>query len=139
MPDKLLFLMSKIQHVLVTHIKNELKKEGIVLSPGQIGIILALERDQKTTMGKLSKVIEIDNAASSRLADKLEKEQLVERYINPEDRRQVNIAITQKGLDTARIVKKVVQTANARIKEGFTDKEIKTYQRVNKAIFEKFR
>ena len=139
MPDKLLFMLSKVQHAVTTHLKKELKKEGIALSPGQMGILLALERDRQTTMGKLSQTVEVDNAAVSRLVDKLEQQNMVERYIDPSDRRQVIIAITREGLDKADIVKKIAQAANDRIKEGFSDREISIYRQVGLAIVEKFK
>ena len=40
---------------------------------------------------------------ASRLVDKLEKKELVERKICPEDRRRVDIRITSKGLDLLQI------------------------------------
>jgi len=138
MSDTLLFLMSKIQHALTTHIKQELQKEDIVLSPGQIGIMLVLERNRKTTMGELSQTLDMDNAAASRLVDKLEKKQMVERVINTSDRRQVNIGITEHGLHDAGIVKGIVRSANLKIQEGFSDKELEIYQRVNQSILKKF-
>ena len=139
MPDKLLFMLSKIQHAVITRIKKELKKEGIVLSPGQMGILLALEKDKQTTMGKLSQAVEVDNAAASRLVDKLEQQNFVERYINPGDRRQVIIAITEEGLNKAEIVKNIAKAANAKIKEGFTEKEISIYRQVGLGIIDKFK
>jgi len=138
MPDRLLFMLSKVQHRLSAHIKRELKKEGVVLSPGQIGILLVLDLDRQTTMGHLGRSLDIDNAAITRLVDKLEKQNLVERRINPDDRRQMLIRITEIGLATAETVKKVAKTANNRIKEGFTEEEIAIYKRVNLAILEKF-
>jgi len=138
MPDKLLFLLSKVQSRLSTHLKREFRKKGIALSPGQIGILFVLERDGQTTMGHLSQRLDIDNAAISRLVDKLEKQNLVERQINPEDRRQMLIAAKEAGLNRAEEAKKIANATNSRIKEGFTEKEITIYKRVNRAILEKF-
>ena len=139
MPDKLLFLLSRVQSKLTTHVKRELKKKDIALSPGQIGILLVLERDGQTSMGHLSQTLDIDNAAISRLVDKLEKQKLVKRYINLDDRRQVLIFATEAGMNHAREAKKVANAANSKIKAGFTEKEIAIYKKVNQAILEKFK
>jgi len=139
MPDRLLFMLSRIQNRLTSHIKNELKKEGIVLSPGQIGILLVLDRVSQTTMGNLSRALYIDNAAITRLVDKLEKQKLVERRINTDDRRQMLITITEAGLNQAIIIKKIAKAANSKIKDGFTEKEIEIYKQVNQAILKKFK
>ena len=89
-------------------------------------------------MGALSSTLDIDNAAMSRLVDKLENLSLVERQINPADRRQMLISITGQGLEKAAVVKAVAKSANTRISEGFTKAEMDIYRRVNLAILEKF-
>ena len=138
MSDRILFMLSRIQHVLSTHVRRELNEKGIVLSPGQIGILFTLEHGAETTMGELSGALEMDNAAASRLVDKLEKQGLVERFINPDDRRQIKIRMTPKGDDQARAAKAVVKGVNTRLRDGFTIDEIAVYNRVNRAIIEKF-
>lgn len=139
MPDRLLFALSKIHYRLAAHFKRELKRLGIDLSPGQIGILLLLEQLGETTMGHLSSALEIDNAAMTRLVDRLEKQHMVKRRINPEDRRQMLIAVTDGGLKNALAVKKMAQAANRKIEEGFSKNEMAVYKRVNQAIIEKFR
>ena len=138
MPDRLLFALSKIHYRLTSHFKKELKRIGIALSPGQIGILLVLEGLSETTMGLLSQTLEIDNAAITRLVDKLEKQQLVSRRVNPNDRRQMLIAITDAGMQKAVAVKKVAQAANRKIEEGFSQEDMAVYKRVNQAIIQKF-
>ncbi len=138
MPDRLLFALSKIHYRLTSHFKKELKRIGIALSPGQIGILLVLEGLSETTMGLLSQTLEIDNAAITRLVDKLEKQQLVSRRVNPDDRRQMLIAITDAGMQKALAVKKVAQAANRKIEEGFSQEDMAVYKRVNQAIIQKF-
>lgn len=138
MPNRLIFALTRIQTRVMTHMKQELQKAGAAFSPGQIGILLVLENVGQTSMGDLSQTLEIDNAAITRLVDKLEKQQLVERRINPDDRRRIQIAPTATGLEKARIVKQIAQATNRKITEGFTQEEIATYVRMNQAIIAKF-
>lgn len=139
MPDRLLLMLSRIQNRLTSHLKNELKKEGIFLSPGQIAILLVLDRAGQTTMGDLSQALYIDNAAITRLVDKLEKQKLVKRRINLNDRRQMLITITESGLNQAGIIKIIAKATNSKIKDGFTAKEIDIYKQVNRSILKKFK
>lgn len=138
MPNRLIFALTRIQTRVMAHMKQELQKAGVAFSPGQIGILLVLENVGQTSMGDLSQTLEIDNAAITRLVDKLEKQGLVERRINPDDRRQILIAPTATGLEKARIVKRIAQATNKKITEGFTREEIDTYARMNQAIIAKF-
>jgi len=138
MPDRLIFALSRIQSRLTAHVKKELQKEGLALSPGQIGILLVLENSGQTTMGDLSQTLEIDNAAITRLVDKLEKQNLVARAINPEDRRRILIDIEDEGLRQAQILKRIARETNRKMTEGFTAEEIATYKRINQEIIRKF-
>ena len=138
MPYRLIFALTRIQNRLTAYLRKELQKEGIAFSPGQIGILLVLENAGQTSMGHLSQALEIDNAAVTRLVDKLEKRQLVERKISPDDRRRILIAATATGLKNARSIKRIAQATNRKIMEGFTQEEIDAYVRMNQAIIAKF-
>lgn len=138
MPDRLLFMLSKVQHRLNGHIKRELKREGLSLSHGQIGILLVLDRDGQASMGHLSQVLDIDNAATTRLVDKLDGLGFVCRQTNPKDRRQVLITLTDSGQRSAEAVKAVARDANRRIKEGLSSDELAAFGRVGESIIQTF-
>ena len=138
MDDKWLFLLSKVQYALTVHFKKELKKEGLDITTGQFAIMMVLEQTGQTTMGDLSRILDIDNSAITRLVDNLEKKQLVERRINPEDRRQMLVTATDFGLEKAVILKRIARSANAKIQEGFSQAEMTTFKNVNQHIIRKF-
>lgn len=138
MSDKLFLMLSRIQTRLSTYFKRELKKENLSLSPGQIGILLVLDRERQTTMGMLSAILESDNAAVTRLVSKLEIKGLAQRHINPDDRRQMLLNITEQGLVQAGVLKRIIEKANMKIKEGFTEEEMAIYNRVNQSMLAKF-
>lgn len=138
MDDRLLFMLSKVQHRITTHMKKELQRAGLTLSPGQVAILLLLGREKETVMGDLGKGLEMDNAAVSRLADKLETRGLVVRELNPRNRRQMLIRITDAGLEQAATLKRIAMDANNRILSGFTREEIDVYKKVNQAIIDRF-
>lgn len=138
MSEKLFFLLSKVQYAITVHLKKELKKMGLDITTGQFAIMMALELVGKTTMGELSRILTIDNSAITRLVDKLEKQSLAERTINPDDRRQMLVSITDEGREKAVILKRIIQEANARIYEGFSEADMDAFVRVNQGIIRKF-
>ena len=138
MSDKLFLMLSRVQARLSAYFKRELKKEKVSLSPGQVGILLVLDREGQTTMGRLSSILENDNAAITRLVGKLETKGLVKRHMNPHDRRQMLLNITEQGLVQAGVLKRIIEKANVKMKEGFTDDEIAIYTRVNRFMLDKF-
>jgi DNA-binding MarR family transcriptional regulator len=138
MADRLLFLLARVQHRLMSHVNRELKKVGVGLSKGQMGVLVALTQRREATMGQLRETLDIDSAALTRVVDKLEDKGLVRRQSNPRDRRQVLISATEDGLGQAAAVLRVVKVANRRIQEGFSPQELDAFKRVNAAILEKF-
>lgn len=138
MSDRLLFLLSKVQNALAVHFKKELKKEGLDLTTGQFAIMVALEQAKQTTMGDLSRMLEIDNSTITRLVTRLEKQQLAERRINPEDRRQMLVALTDSGREKAAILTTIAQEANRKIRDGFTEDDMAAFKKVNQGIIRTF-
>jgi DNA-binding MarR family transcriptional regulator len=136
--DRILFMMSRIQNRILGHVKRELKKAGIVLSQGQMGVLLALERDGTVVMGKLSQILDMDNAALTRLVAGLEKRELVIREINLENRRQVRVTITPLGVEQVGIVKPVVMSTSKLISQGFSKEDMETYRKINQSILDQF-
>lgn len=138
MDDRLLFLLSKAHYKLTNHLKLKFKEQNINISPGQTGILFLLEQKDLRSMSELSRILEIDNSAITRLVDRLEKSGLVRRQSNPSDRRQYLIGITGKGMQQTSAARKISNDANSEIKEGFSDKEIEIFQRVVASFDHKF-
>ncbi len=138
MTDRFLFMMSRIQNGILSHIKKELKKENLSLSPGQMGILLALDKEGQTVMGMLSQILDMDNAALTRLVAGLEKRKLVTREINPENRRQILVTITPQGLEQAGVLKPIVRATNDLIGHGFSQEEMAIYKKINQTILDRF-
>lgn len=70
-----------------------------------------------------------------RTLDGLEREGLVERRINPADKRSRRVTITDKGLAVFREVKAVLDPTRAGLLEGFSDEELRTAERLLDRFF----
>jgi len=130
MTNRLLFLLSRAEHALSQELKNKLIEKGLTLTPGQMGILFLLKQENLRTMSDLSTNLHIDNSAITRLVDRLEKNELVERVANKDDRRQNLISVTQRGITEINSARGIVNEINNLIKEGFSDEEIETFTRV---------
>jgi DNA-binding MarR family transcriptional regulator len=135
--DRLIYLISRAQHGLMTHLKKTLNAEGVDITPVQAGILFLL-RKSAHTMTELSRALSIDNSAITGLVDRLEKSSLAERTANPNDRRTYLIRITDNGkkeIDRAHII---VKKVNEEIKSGFSEDEMETFKKVLNSLLEKF-
>ncbi len=135
--DRLIYLISRAQHSLMTYLKKELSAKGASITPVQAGILFLLRKNELTMTG-LSQILSIDNSAITGLVDRLEKSGLAERTSNPNDRRTFLIRITEKGkaeIDRAHVI---IKKVNAEIKSGFSAEEMETFKRVLNSLVEKF-
>ncbi len=72
------------------------------ISPEQYNVLRILrgQHPRTATVSLVQERMLDKNSNASRLIDKLKQKELVERLECPKDRRQMDISITQKGLDT---------------------------------------
>ncbi len=92
--------------------------------------VLRILRGQKGNPANLSTVQErmVDrNSNTTRLIDKLIKKDLVERQVCPDNRRKIELFITQPGLDLLSELDPITEQNNAQILQNFTENEIETF------------
>jgi DNA-binding MarR family transcriptional regulator len=104
-----------------------------------MGILFLLKQRDARPMNELGRLLDIDNSAITGLVDRMERQGLVRRTPNPEDRRQSLIAITGQGMDEAARAARVARKTNEAIREGFSPEEIEVFKRILSAFFDKFR
>ena len=83
------------------NLKNTQRLKPFGVSPQQYNILRILrgQYPNSATVTLLTERMLDKNSNASRLVEKLKQKQLVDRCECPEDRRAVNVRITQKGLD----------------------------------------
>ncbi len=138
MSDRIIFELSKAENKIKNYMQKKIKAKGVQISAGQSGVLFLLEKANGLKMSELSRLLKIDNSAITRVVDRLEKNGLVTREANPDDRRQFLITITDKGRTDIKVVGKVANETNAAIREGFSDDEISVFLRVLGSFGEKF-
>jgi DNA-binding MarR family transcriptional regulator len=122
------FAINKARNVLVTEMDAALKELDITSQ--QMGILLSMKRGIATTPFELSKLLGIDTGLMTRMLDKLEAKQFLERSRSLEDRRVVNLALTKTGDEIAARIPEIAPVVlNNRLKD-FTKAEFKEMQRL---------
>ena len=80
-------------------LKQQLNKYKITLQQFNILRILRGQHPNPATINMLKERMLDKMSDASRIVDRLEQKELVNRFINTKDRRAVDILITKKGLD----------------------------------------
>lgn len=120
--------LSRARNALLGEIDASLRDIGITSQ--QLGIIMALGRELASTPFELSKLLDIDSGLMTRMLDKLEKQDVLQRVRSVDDRRSINLQLTPHGKRLmAEIAHRAPEVINARLKD-FTTAEFREFQRL---------
>lgn len=86
-------LLMRNNQVYFTIIANELAKYGITIPQA---VVLDTIKDQRKTIGEISKAIDLSYSTVSGIIDRLERQNLVVRHRDEKDRRVVWVSITDQ-------------------------------------------
>lgn len=129
MDNRLFYLLTKTENTMSVYIKQQFVKAGLKVTPPQLGVLFLLRTKDRQTMSELSQMLGIDNSAVTRIIDRLEKSELVERKSSTNDRREYQIAITDAGIAETEKSKKVISAINKTIETEFTKNELDDFKK----------
>lgn len=89
--------------------------EGLGVSIPQSFILSALREEDGLTLKEIGNRTLIDSSSMTVLVDKLEKEGLVERQLDPQDRRAIRVVITPEGTKVAEQVADIAYQFNSEL------------------------
>jgi DNA-binding MarR family transcriptional regulator len=122
------FTLTKARNMITAEMDAALK--DLDISSQQMGILLALTRGAAATPFELSKLLGIDTGLMTRTLDKLEAKGLLKRSRSDDDRRVVNLTLTEKGEEVAAQIPEIApQVLNERLKK-FTKAEFEELRRL---------
>ncbi|WP_454721052.1 MULTISPECIES: MarR family winged helix-turn-helix transcriptional regulator [Cupriavidus] len=122
------FHLNKARNLVLMEMDAALKELDITAQ--QMGILLSLSRGVAATPFELSKLLVIDTGLMTRMLDKLEQKGLLARSRSTEDRRVVNLELTDKGRVVAERIPEIApEVLNARLKD-FTKAEFEELLRL---------
>ncbi|MDN7916049.1 MarR family winged helix-turn-helix transcriptional regulator [Burkholderia cepacia] len=118
------YYLSKAKQALVERMDRAL--EPLDLTAQQIGVILLLARGYARTPFELSRKMSYDSGSMTRMLDRLERKGLIARSRSEQDRRMIELTLTERGAEAARALPSLIATAlNAQL-DGFSADELAT-------------
>jgi DNA-binding MarR family transcriptional regulator len=119
--DSVAYLMRRIISVASQQIERELEPTG--LTNAQWVPLLKLYMGSASTVAELARVCELDAGSMTRLLDRLEAKQLCRRVRSSDDRRVVNLELTDAGRIAAQNIPDILcRVQNAHL-AGFSAEE----------------
>ncbi len=126
--DSVGFALNKARNLIMMEMDAALK--DVDISSQQMGILLSLKQQIASTPFELSKLLGIDTGLMTRMLDKLEAKGLIMRTRDAEDRRVVNLSLTNSGKAVAARIPDIAPVVlNERLKK-FTKAELDELRRL---------
>lgn len=100
------------------------------VQPGQIPILLAAYEREDRTQAELARTIGVEQPTLANTLQRMERDDLIHREPDPNDRRKSLIRLTPRGRRLERSVRAELRAVNATATAGLRDDDIETFLRV---------
>lgn len=109
----LCFSMRAVMKKIDRQLSGQLEPYGVSIP--QMFVLTCLYDENGITLKEIGNRTLIDSSSMTVLVDKLEKDNLVERHLDAEDRRAIRVLITEKGQAIAEELVKIGTEFNAQL------------------------
>jgi DNA-binding MarR family transcriptional regulator len=133
--DCLYYLISRSTLVATAVLKKELEAAGVPqVRPAYLGVLMTLWNDDGPGGVELGRKAGLEPSSMTGLLDRMERDGLIHREADPEDRRAQRIYLTRAGKRSLGAVMKVVDQTLAKGSKGVSSSDISR----TKAILRRF-
>jgi MarR family transcriptional regulator, transcriptional regulator for hemolysin len=117
---------------------TEERFQPLGLSVGQMPVLYALKDGASMTQKELARLARIEQPTMAQLLARMERDGLIRRSDNPEDRRSSLISLTPLALKKVPLARAILTKGNQEGLKGFTDREIATLSRLLLRVVKNF-
>ena len=136
-PDRrLIFLLNVAQRRLQRYLAGETQKGGVTAA--QSGLLFVLGKRDGVLMGEAGAALDLGMPGISGLVERSVEAGLIAKRADPDDGRASRLWLTQAGKRALAKAKAGVAELNARLMEGFSEREIDVVARWLSHVQQKF-
>ena len=130
------FRLTTAQHTVFQYLSQRLAPYDI--TPSQYGILNCLWINDGTCLPRqIAELLCLETSTVSGILDRMQKKDLIDRVINPENRREILVMITPKGEALKAPVLKIIDEVNEEVLKDFSPKETEFIRKSLRQIAEK--
>ncbi|MBW2654815.1 MAG: MarR family transcriptional regulator [Deltaproteobacteria bacterium] len=134
-PDCPYYLLSRATLAVTSLLKKRFADEGIsTIRPAYLGVLLSLWDKDGLKANELGKRAGLEPSTMTGLLDRMERDGLVKREPDPNDRRANRIHLTQEGVDAEVSATKVVSATLKKVFRTISKKDIETTKNLLRTI-----
>lgn len=116
------FLLTTAQHNVFQLLSVKLAAYDV--TPSQYGVLSCLWGKTHATPKQIAETLCLETSTISGVLDRMQKKDLIDRVINKEDRREVQVIITEKGKSLEEPISKIIDDVNAEVLKDFKQEEV---------------
>lgn len=115
------YLLTLTQHEVFQTFSERLSRFGI--TPGQYGVLNCLWQRESCTPKEIVQTLQLDSSTVSGVLDRMQKGGLIDRVIDPADRRSVQVIATELGNSIRDEVLQTIADLNEEILGDFSQED----------------
>lgn len=115
------YLLTVAQHEVFLVFSERLADYNV--TPGQYGVLNCLWTRGSATPSEIAQLLRLENSTVSGILDKMQKRGLVDRVLDPVDRRSIRVVATEEAQAIEEDVLRTVEELNREILSRFSPKE----------------
>ena len=125
--DCFYYLVSRVSLAATALLKHEFATAGVGgVRPAYLGVLLTLWKEDGLQAAALGKRAGREPSSMTGLLDRMERDGLIQREPDPDDRRAQRIVLTREGKRAQRPVMRIVDRVLARLSEGISPTRLAT-------------
>ncbi|MGG0849147.1 MarR family winged helix-turn-helix transcriptional regulator [Peribacillus simplex] len=119
--DCMNFLLSASQNKVFKYFSKLLEEFGV--TPAQYGVLNCLWREGQLSPKQIGEMVYLEAPTVSGILDKLQKAELIERSVDPKNRRNVLVMATQKSKEIRDEVEAATIKLNNKVLQNLSDND----------------
>lgn len=131
-------LMLENQGIFTKKVLKKLSQHS--LSSGQPRILEYLSEHEGIMQKDIAKACILEPPSVTSVLGKMEKENLISKHINQDNKRSMYVTLTEQGKEKAKVVEEVIKEEENKALKGLTSEEIETLlnllRKINKNLKE---
>ncbi len=137
MDKRLFFLLNMAQRKLFNYV-DKACEDALDTSVTQLAALLYIVKHSGCLQKDVAKALSLNKSAVTGLIVRMEKNELVERFVSDEDARAIKLYPTPSGVQKALDLMPFIDELNELFSEDFTDEEIKTVLKFLNFVIKRF-
>jgi len=134
---RLFFLLNMAQRKLFNYV-DKACEDALDTSVTQLAALLYIVKHSGCLQKDVAKALSLNKSAVTGLIVRMEKNELVERFVSDEDARAIKLYPTPSGVQKTLDLMPFIDELNELFSEDFTDEEIKTVLKFLNFVIKRF-